>query len=108
MTASLLFLDPRNLDSSENAVLALGKVEKCPANPLFVEEYFADPPKRWEARLDNVYPSVIYDVDDGIFKGWYKSFIYDVASNDTPPRRAPKARIHWRRARRGRLVRDLE
>ena len=62
----------------------MGKVEKCPANPLFVEEYFADPPKRWEARLDNVYPSVIYDVDDGIFKCWYKSFITCAASNDTP------------------------
>ena len=60
-------------------------VEKCPANPLFVEEYFADPPKRWEARLDNVYPSVIYDVDLGIFKCWYKSFIYLTRHRMTRP-----------------------
>ena len=90
MSNSFLFLDPRNLDVAENAVLALGKVEKCPANPLFVEEYFADPPKRWEARLDNVYPSVIYDVDDGIFKCWYKSFIYDAAANGTPLAERPQ------------------
>ena len=32
--------------------------------PLFVEEAFAEPPKPWEARLDNVYPNVIYDRED--------------------------------------------
>ena len=82
--SSLLFLDPRIVASTNNAVLKLGTISKHPANPLFSEEYFAHPPKPWEARLDNVYPNVIYDGEDGIFKCWYKSFIYDGLSNRTP------------------------
>ena len=80
-TDSLLLLDSQIVASTTKAKLELGTVQKFPANPLFAEEYFADPPKRWEARLDNVYPSVIYDDEAGVFKCWYKSFIYDEASN---------------------------
>ncbi|MDE2776127.1 MAG: hypothetical protein OXI77_09330 [Chloroflexota bacterium] len=90
MSASHLLLDPRIIASTANAKLELGKARKHPANPLFVEEYFADPPKRWEARLDNVYPNVIYDREDGIFKCWYKSFIYDGLSNRTPLAQRPQ------------------
>lgn len=89
MTASLLLLDPRNIASAHNAELALSCVEKRAANPLFREDYFADPPKPWEARLDNVYPSVIYDDEDGLFKCWYKSFIVDPSSNQTPLAQRP-------------------
>lgn len=84
MSPSHLLLDPRVTASATNAKLELGTVRKHPANPLFVEEYFAGKPKRWEARLDNVYPNVIYDEDDGLFKCWYKSFIVDEASNRRP------------------------
>ena len=80
----LLALDSRNFSSVENAELRLGAVEKSDRNPLFVEEFFADPPRRWEARIDNVYPSVIYDEHEGVFKCWYKSFILDEASVKTP------------------------
>ena len=90
MPSSLLLLDPRNIASTQNAQLALGRVEKQAANPLFREEYFADPPKPWEARLDNVYPSVIYDEEDGCFKCWYKSFIVDASSNQTPLAERPQ------------------
>ena len=89
MSSSLLLLDSRAVASTKNAKLELRTVRKCPANPLFVEEYFADPPKPWEARLDNVYPSVIYDEEDGVYKCWYKSFIYDEASNRTPREQRP-------------------
>lgn len=91
MNASLplLALDSRNFLNVENAKLQLGAVEKRSSNPLFVEEFFADPPKRWEARFDNVYPSVIYDGDAGIFKCWYKCFIVDEASVKTPLRQRP-------------------
>ena len=90
MTASLLLLDPRNIASAQNAKLELGAVEKHAANPLFREEYFADPPKPWEARLDNVYPSVIYDQEEGLFKCWYKSFLRDRDSNNTPLAERPR------------------
>ena len=80
----LLALDARNFASVEHAKLQLGPVQKSARNPLFREDFFADPPKRWEARLDNVYPSVIYDQREGVFKCWYKSFIVDEASIATP------------------------
>ena len=89
MPTSLLFLDPRVVASTANAKLELGRVQKHSANPLFSEDFFADPPKRWEARLDNVYPNVIYDEDDGLFKCWYKSFIYDEPSNNTALEQRP-------------------
>ena len=88
MTTYLL-LNSRLVASCQNAKLELGRVVKHPANPLFIEEYFADPPKAWEARLDNVYPSVIYDREEGIYKCWYKSFIYDELSNRTPLAQRP-------------------
>ena len=87
---SRLFLDSRIVSSTANARLELGAITKHPANPLFTEDAFAERPKRWEARLDNVYPNVIYDEDDGVFKCWYKSFIYDRLSNRTPLSRRPR------------------
>ena len=90
MSDSLLLLDPRHVAAAANARLALGKARKSPANPLFVEEGWAVSPKAWEARLDNVYPSVIYAADEGVFKCWYKSFIHDEASEKTPPPQRPR------------------
>lgn len=90
MPSPLLLLDPRNVAETKDASLALEPVEKHRANPLFHEEFFADPPKPWEARLDNVYPSVIYDEDDGLFKCWYKSFLRDRDSNSTPLAERPR------------------
>lgn len=87
--SSLLLLDPRIVASTTNATLQLGTITKHSSNPLFSEEYFAQPPKLWEARLDNVYPNVIYDDEDGVFKCWYKSFIYDGLSNQTPLTQRP-------------------
>lgn len=86
----LLALDSRNFAATENAILQLGAVRKCAGNPLFGEEFFSEPPKRWEARLDNVYPSVVYDDDEGLFKCWYKSFIVDEASVRTPLAQRPQ------------------
>ena len=80
----LLLIDPRAIEWTDDARQVLGKVKKHSANPLFREEGCANPPKAWEARLDNVYPSVIYDQDERLFKCWYKSFIMDEASVMTP------------------------
>ncbi len=88
----LLALDARNFTNVENAELQLGTVEKSGRNPLFREDFFAERPKCWEARFDNVYPSVIYDEAEGIFKCWYKSFIVDEASVATPLAERPRTR----------------
>ena len=89
VSSSLLLLDPRAIASTTKAKLQLGAINKQRANPLFSEEFFAHRPKPWEARLDNVYPNVIYDDEDGLFRCWYKSFIYDGLSNRTPIKQRP-------------------
>ncbi len=66
-----LLLDSRIVESSQNAKLVVGKVEKSSANPLFLED------KPWEKRFDNLYGNVIYDQEDELYKCWYSPFIID-------------------------------
>jgi len=73
-----LLLDSRIIDSTENAVLKVGTVEKHPANPLFRED------REWEARFDNLYANIFYDKEEKVFKCWYQPFIYD-GQKDAPP-----------------------
>ena len=84
-----LLLDARIVHETQNVRLALGVVEKDARNPLFREAFFADPPKRWEARIDNMYPTVIYDDQDQQFKLWYCCYIFDENSNITPLEQRP-------------------
>ena len=92
----LLAFDSRVIASSENAILRPGPVKKHPANPLFCEEAYADPPRAWEARFDNVYPCVIHDEADDSFECFYKCFIIDPDSDSTPPNARPNAAYHGR------------
>lgn len=66
-----LLLDERIIENTSNAKLAVGTVEKHPANPLFVED------KPWEKRFDNLYGNVIYDKEEKLYKCWYSPFIVD-------------------------------
>jgi arylsulfatase A len=79
-----LLLDPGIVKATENVSLELGEVIKDSGNPLFGEEYWADPPKKWEARFDNLYPNVIFDDEDKLFKIWYKSFVRYASSESVP------------------------
>ena len=79
---SVLLLDTRSVSRSSNAHLVPGPVTKSTCNPLFGEDYFADPPRKWEARFDNVYPSVAYDPDMGKYRAWYFSFLHDGPTQD--------------------------
>ena len=69
-----LLLDSRIIESTVNAKLEVGIVEKHKNNPLFVED------KPWEKRFDNFYGNVIYDKEEGLFKCWYSPFIVDHSS----------------------------
>ena len=62
--------DHRILEHVENAFLSLGTVTKDPHNPLFV----ADRP--WEAWLDNLYGTILYDEEERLFRLWYSPFLY--------------------------------
>lgn len=74
-----LLLDERLIAETDNAALRVGTVEKNPANPLFGEEY------GWEARFDNMYPSVTYDEQEEIYKVWYFTYTYDPTNDAIPP-----------------------
>ena len=76
-----LVLDTRVIRSAEGARLALGPVVKEPRNPLFIAE------KPWENALNNLYPNVLWDEQEGVFKLWYKCVLFDkeaIAKMDGP------------------------
>lgn len=81
--AKHLLLDSRIIEKSEGVVLRLGKIEKDSRNPLFIED------KSWEVRFDNMYPNVIFDEEESLFKCWYSPFIIDepTATADEETRR---------------------
>ncbi|HYG74537.1 MAG TPA: hypothetical protein VEK08_05990 [Planctomycetota bacterium] len=66
-----LAFDPRVICSSENARLILGRVTKEARNPLFQAD------KPWENSLNNLYPNVIWDEQERVFKLWYKCVLAD-------------------------------
>ena len=76
-----LVFDTRVIDQTEGVRLALGHVVKDPRNPL------TKPDKPWEDALDNVYPSLIYDEQERIFKLWHKCVLDEpsVAAKQEPP-----------------------
>lgn len=78
----LLVLDPRVVEKAEGLRLVPGAVEKDPHNPLLP----ADQP--WENALNNLYPNIVYDQAEGLFKLWYKCVLFDkdVIARMTPPR----------------------
>lgn len=83
-----LLLDSRLIDRLENARLALGRIQKHPANPLFGED------KPWEPRFDNLYANVVYDDHDKLFKCWYSPFIVDKAVSETA--REDRSKVRYR------------
>ncbi|MBI4582828.1 MAG: hypothetical protein HY717_02170 [Planctomycetes bacterium] len=82
-----LLLDSRIIDSVANAKLVLGKVKKHPANPLFGED------KPWEPRYDNMYPNVIYDEEEQVYKCWYTPFVTSELDERTP--RPQRGEVPW-------------
>lgn len=67
----LLLLDRRVVASVEEARLVHGKVVKEPSNPLFQAD------KPWENSMNNLYPNLLWDEEEGIFKLWYKCVLAD-------------------------------
>ena len=72
-----LVLDSRIIESTKNAKLTIGEVRKEKSNPLFVED------RTWEPRYDNMYPNVIYDEEENLYKCWYCPFIVDQRTTKT-------------------------
>ena len=75
-------LQPQGMD---NVKLTVAKLVKDTAhNPMFHEDYFSDPPRRWEPRYDNGYPNVIYDPKYKKYRCYYTLCSKDVESATTP------------------------
>ena len=88
-----LLLDSRIIDSTTNANLALGSVQKHPSNPLFVAD------KPWEPRYDNMYPNVIFDEEEQLYKCWYCPFIVDERTTKTPLAKRNPTATHYMSAK---------
>ncbi|MBM4003800.1 MAG: hypothetical protein FJ295_11005 [Planctomycetes bacterium] len=83
-----LLLDTRVVDRVTNAQLVLATVRKHPRNPLFGED------RPWEPRYDNMYPNVLYDEQEKIYKCWYTPFITSELDEKTP--REKRKEIKWK------------
>jgi len=93
-----LVLDSRIIESTDNAELTVGVVDKDPRNPLFKED------RPWEPRFDNPYCSVIYDKEEKIWKCWYSIFTRSGGRGNFPGEGLPsekRAWVNWREGRRG-------
>ena len=53
------------------------------------EEFFDDPGRRWEARFDNGYPTVLRDPGTGLLRLYYTLFIVDPSATSTSLDRRP-------------------
>lgn len=76
-----LVFDPRVIHTAQNARLVLGSPVKAAENPLFIAD------KPWENSLNNLYPNVLWDEADKVFKLWYKCVLADkeaIAKMDGP------------------------
>jgi len=76
-----LLLDSRLIERVENAALVLGTPEKHAGNPLFQAD------KPWENSMNNLYPNVVWDEEEQVFKLWYKCVLADkdvIAQMDRP------------------------
>ena len=80
-----LVFDPRLVSEIHSLKLAIGRVEKDAANPLFQAD------KPWENSLNNLYPNVAWDERERIFKLWYKCVLND---KDVIAKMMPPATIH--------------
>jgi len=95
--ARFLLLDSRIIESTENAELTVGVVQKDKNNPLFGED------KPWEPRFDNPYCSIIYDEEEKLYKCWYSIFIRSGPRGGSPGEGlAPEKRawVNWREGNR--------
>lgn len=71
MTERYLVLDTRVIDDADDARLSVTAATRSTANPLFGED------RPWEMRFDNLYPNVLWDAQEEIFKCWYSPFCID-------------------------------
>lgn len=84
-------LQPQGMD---NVKLRVAQLEKdLEHNPMFCEDFFSDPPRRWEVRYDNAYPNVIYDPKYKKYRCYY-TFISKDKDSSSVSREERKTRTY--------------
>tara|TARA_B110000438_G_scaffold291495_1_gene328515 strand:- start:168 stop:1727 length:1560 start_codon:yes stop_codon:yes gene_type:complete len=79
-----LLLDQRLISSVDNAALKLGVVKKRSGNPVLKDEL------PWEIDGSHMYPNVVLDPHDKLYKCWYYSKIDKIKKDITPGPEATK------------------
>lgn len=75
---------------TEGMHLVPGPVVKDDAAGVMLhEDFFSNPPRRWEVRYDNGYPTVLKDPATGTLRLYYSLFVIDPSSANTPLERRP-------------------
>ena len=74
-----LFIDDRDIDSMQNAERVVHRALKHAANPIIVGD------KPWDAYRPQVYGTVLYDKEQGLFRMWYLAIPGHVLSPDPEP-----------------------
>ena len=64
-TSTIPIISVVDREPTAGVATVIGKVQKHPSNPLFVQD------RPWEPRLDNGYPNVVYEPDTGVWRCWY-------------------------------------
>lgn len=77
-----LLLDSRVIDRTENAVLRVGTVQKHPGNPLIRDD------QPWEQNAGNMYPNVVFDAGEQVYKMWYETLNSPIMEGQIPWMRA--------------------
>jgi hypothetical protein len=92
-TTKYLFLDSGIINGHhcDNVEIHVNPIQKDQENnPLFKEEFFANPPKKWEPRYDNGYPNVFYDKYEDIYRCYYTTCLVDHHSASTDLNERPE------------------
>lgn len=94
-----LAVDSRSVEKIRNAVLRVRQAAKHPANPLFGQTH------PWEVMFNNMYPNVIFDLEQQQYRLWYSMFVVDSAYAETiPAERTPGTYMERVRVRRDGLA----
>ena len=83
-------IQPQGICNAVLRVMPLCKDRKH--GVLLEEEFFSDPPKRWEVRYDNGYPNIIYDPEQEVYHCYYTLFYHDPDSAAAPKAVRPSRR----------------
>ena len=83
----ILLLDPRVVAHADGLELRMGAAEKEAANPLIRAD------KPWDLYQDTLFPNLVYDASNALYKVWYMSILVDNEQIEkmTPPSRVKNA-----------------